>query len=254
METAGPRDGWAITLQGAEDDLLAWEDVLAPPFSPWVERYTNQSGQLIRLFRDERLLDAETAREVYDATEAAVARLNGLLAAVEGTRPVSVGSGMRFEGGRPVSHVLFPQPGVYTLRVGRVRITAGAAKPTGPSQAQRLLALSYPGGPEQSARADIIADLCDHLGRAENWYDVYKTLELAIMLCGGEDALFDLPFAKAARAAIIKQNANFHRHAPGRFRPPKKVIALEEAARGVQLIAVGVLSKIAAEQDDAHPK
>lgn len=57
-----------------------------------------------------------------------------------------------------------------------------------------------------------------HFGQADNWFDIYKTIEIAEDLAGGEHALQKLLGTDAKAAKNLKASANFFRHAKA-YRP-----------------------------------
>jgi len=77
---------------------------------------------------------------------------------------------------------------------------------------------------------DVIDDALIYFGRAINWFDIYKTLERLILRFGGnESAFLALGWASQAEILLLKQTANWARHARRKFAPPGKLMSLKEA-------------------------
>jgi hypothetical protein len=252
-------EGWAIILDGREGDLLDWESALPPPFSPWVEQYIDPENNRFFLLRSASFPPGAADHEqIRDISNTLVGRLNGVLAAVESSGAVGRGSGMYFRADGKIDRAVFPVTGHFKITLGRVRVsstgtTGGPPEPPRPSEAQQWAALSYATGPGDLKRADMIADLLDHLARPDSWYDAYKVIEIASRLCGRETTLFSHPFSKAARAKLLKRTANHYRHAPGESELPPNAPSLEETVAGSRQIAIGVLRMIAAGVDPTRP-
>ena len=60
---------------------------------------------------------------------------------------------------------------------------------------------------------DDVADLLEQHGKADDWYEMYKAVELAERIAGGEHKLRQLLGGSAADCKNFKQTANFYRHA-----------------------------------------
>ena len=74
---------------------------------------------------------------------------------------------------------------------------------------------------------DDVADLLEQHGKADDWYEMYKAVELAERIAGGEHKLRQLLGGSAADCKNFKQTANFYRHA--RAPRPNTLTSLGEA-------------------------
>lgn len=112
--------------------------------------------------------------------------------------------------------------GDLTVRVigadGRVK-----EAPPAESDAQRWNALA--------ACNDDVSDLLDHFGRADNWYEIYKTIEFCGIVIGrGQKRMHSLWRALrdlGKEAEALYTSANYYRHA--RTHRPNKLHSLAEA-------------------------
>ena len=91
--------------------------------------------------------------------------------------------------------------------------------PPEPSKPQRWNALADSN--------DGVSDLLDHFGRADNWIDIYKTMEFSGVLVGGEHKLLRLLGDTGKDAKALKSWANFFRHA--KYPRPTREFTLHEA-------------------------
>jgi len=91
--------------------------------------------------------------------------------------------------------------------------------PPQPSDAQKWLQLAE--------KNDLIAELLDHFGRADNWYDIYKTIEVAEKVVSGERALQGVMGSAAQDLKDMRTSANSHRHFDGH--KPAKPFSLSES-------------------------
>ena len=83
---------------------------------------------------------------------------------------------------------------------------------------------------ELAEQSDLVSDLLDHFSRADNWYDIYKTIELAALLVGSKHKLWPLLGSERAAANDLNECANFYRHARTRRQPPR-MFTLNELGR-----------------------
>ncbi len=78
---------------------------------------------------------------------------------------------------------------------------------------------------------DNRADLFAHLSRSDNWFDLYKSAELARRMVGGQAKLKQILGADFAEWERIWRTANCHRHSPGQHPLPPKPAKFEEARK-----------------------
>lgn len=202
--------GWYVQLIGDTFDLEDWDYSLNEPFDPVV--IAEADGKF--LMKSSEFDSAASAEEVREKAKALINRVNGAMSIMHGTTPMQVGAIIRADetGGRQ-SYVFAEAEGIALGRC-RARATAIALGPNGevippsppqPSDAQRWNTIA--------ADDDGVADLLEQHGKANDWYDIYKTIEFASLLAGGEHRLWTLLGPSAADCKNLKQTANFYRHA-----------------------------------------
>src|SRR5215208_798071 len=97
------RPGWSVDLVGHPFDLEDWEAALQSPFDPWTQR--DGEGLLLGW---SGFAELTTADQVRDSAEVLVEQLNGAFALANGTRRVTLGSGV----------ICFGQDGSRSISVG----------------------------------------------------------------------------------------------------------------------------------------
>ncbi len=201
--------GWAIELEGQELDLDDFESELSRPHSPWIER----DGEK-RLLRSATWSDLLTSKDVMYEGRRLIEQLNGAARLVhEDALEIKLGALRRFDGnGRPMP---------VTIEA-TVRITLGSMRMRGrgtvlpepvtvnvPNFMQRAIAAA------EKDKENNRAELLLHLARANNWFDLYKVLELTEAIKGGEHKLRDRVESKEWEIwKNVRQTANHYRHAP----------------------------------------
>jgi hypothetical protein len=215
--------GWYVRLTGDHSDLEEWHYTLKPPFDPFILREPDGTYLLMSA----ELSDAKGASEVHERAKALIDRLNGALTLAHETEPLKTGGVVRVDerGNRHVN--------VFAEAVGEIAIVSkalGVGVTIGPD-GQPL-----PQPPEQesdvqqwnrlAAQYDLLADLLKQRGKASDWYEMYKTIELAERLVGGEHNLRGLLGDSAKKYKDLKRTANYYRHAPGDR--PERLIKIGE--------------------------
>lgn len=220
-----PAPGWYVVLSGQGPDLSEWRYELVPPFDPHALKLSETETALW----SGDLQDAKDASEVRERASTILRLLNGALRLSVNSETVGIASVVLIdESGKRSTH-LFVEPGTVRMRAFALRpvIVAYDADgtvipppPPKPSLAQQWSALGR--------NDDIVADMLDHYGRADNWFDIYKTIELAEALFGGEHKLKKILGHRAIDAKRLKQSANYYRHA--RQAQPKEPLSLPKAS------------------------
>lgn len=222
---------WAVQLVGSDHDLDRIEASLDARFDPHLTQVNGTRAICSAAF--DGLSDPS---EVRDVAEAMVSVLRGAVELVGDPSPVTVGSVFRvWKEGRIDAFISASFPARLRI-VGRppkvtVRDSLGnVVEPTPtPTPAQQWVASALDN--------EDIADLLTFFGRADNWFDLYKTIEMAEKIEGGEHALrANFPGLKLA-----KMTANSHRHARGYV--PESPISFQEAHEVVGRVVRTLLSK-----------
>ncbi len=205
---AGNSEGWGIELQGHGvnlDDLQEW---LKPPFNPWVERFTDSTGEKYLLRSSSWAAFSEAADVVRDA-ERLVQRLHGeALLLQHDAEPLILGRVFRFDANGNSLPVVISISVTAHLKGLRARAKVGSFAPTPPPTESQMQAWS-----RESDHDDTRADLFTLLARADNWFDIYKTMELARKIAKGKNAVkAALSKADFDEWERIWQTANCARH------------------------------------------
>ncbi len=215
--------GWYVQLIGETLDLEDWDYTLNAPFDPITLK--EQDGSY--LLRSAEFQTASDALEVREKGKALINRLNGSMRLMHNSRPSKIGAIIQItEDGARLANVFAELSGLaLRLRARGVLTSIGPdglplpPPPPEPSNPQRWNMLA--------ANDDIVADLLEQLGKSENWYEIYKTIELAEKLAGGERKLKRLLGASGSNYKNLKRTANFYRHA--RETRPQNPTSLGEA-------------------------
>lgn len=226
MEQLAAAGRWGVQILGHGFDLADWEEVLLPPFDPWVDRTGDEY-----VLRSSRFEALETAGEVYDEAAVLIGRLNGAMWIARRTRPVR-GEGIiefRPDGTRHLK--LIALKGHFEGR-SRMRAVAELIGPDGnpipppppqASEVQQWAALAEEDGE--------LADALVYFGRGE-WFDIFKAIECLEDREGGEAALRNLSWIGDDDFKRLKQTANSFRHRKdGKHKPPAKPMEHKEALR-----------------------
>jgi hypothetical protein len=210
--------GWAVELNGEIIDLDDFREYLKPPFEPWIENYRDEGGQKTKLLLRSRAWQnlTEAGDVMRDATRI-LERLNGAARLLQtDAQPVRLGPLMKFgPDGRqePVTIT-----GRMNARLGNVRvrgraITNSPPSPPRPSKMQVWLNAAE----ENEVRAELLQHVtrASHTNGVENWFDLYKVMELARRLCGNGKKLRELlQPVERDEWNRIRQTANSYRHSP----------------------------------------
>lgn len=175
-----PAPGWLVRLAGHDFDLGHWQRALRPPFEPWCER-VERGAEVVWALRSRDFESPGTAAEVREMASPLIDRLNGALAVSARAKPVRFDAVGRVDD-RGEMHLTVSLEGAATVRASasgiiEVRDADGdlvPPLPPQPSTAQKWL--------ELAGWDDDVADMLVFAGRADDWFDIYKALELAGLL------------------------------------------------------------------------
>lgn len=170
-----PSAGWAVEITGERIDLDDLRDMLKQPFDPWVEDY-NDEGTVRLLLRSSSWSAAEDSAVVLEDARRLVTRINGAKLVLQSdSLPVSLGSLFNFGSDGTRLPILIAATAHIRLGGSRMRgwatvASANPPPPPRPSPLQNWL--------QEADTSSDRADLLEHLARADNWYDVYKSAEI----------------------------------------------------------------------------
>tara|TARA_R110002049_G_scaffold306155_2_gene504137 strand:- start:3632 stop:4345 length:714 start_codon:yes stop_codon:yes gene_type:complete len=229
---------WAVEILGEAVDLDQITRALNPGFDPWIERKSPHADYAIRSSEFNTL---QTALEVRDRAAILINILNGAVALTSGVEHVRGGKVLQVSDEGEVNVEVFGEVhgrlrGTILTASATVTTPDGTAKPPrppSPTEAQRYI--------QSAIRNDDVADLLTFVGRADNWFDLYKAIEMAEKLAGGEQKLQALLKGGAADFKNARTTANWHRHA--RAHKPRRPATFDEACSLVRHAVLAALVK-----------
>jgi len=240
-EYSPPPPGWYARLQGEEADLEDWRYSLNEPFDPVA--FQLPSGETV--LRSSEFDDAQTAAEVRERALILIGRFNGAINLWNGAQPVTFGGVYQIDEAGGQHATVFME--ALSINLGRFKMRAtvtqigadGEPIPPPPPMPSRPQVWN-----RIAVTNDNVSDLLDHAGRADNWYDIYKTLEIADLLLGKKRNLEKLFTKDEADLDLLRSSANFYRHA--RAHRPDNLLSLSDARPMLSYIVKKVLEHIAA--------
>lgn len=233
-----PPPGWYARLDGDDVDLDDWRHSLNRPFDPVALKFPN--GETVLSSRE--FSDAPSAGEVRERALILISRMNGALSIWNGARPVRFSGVYRVDDEGKQHTFLFAEA---AIELGRcvMRATAVVFGPDGKPIAPPPPTPSKPQDWNRLADvSDDVADLLDHVGRADNWFDIYKTIELAERIAGNERKLVKLFAGTGIDVKRLKMSANFYRHA--RAPRPTSPFSIMDARSTITYIVQRVLEQL----------
>ncbi|WP_407120952.1 hypothetical protein [Bradyrhizobium sp. STM 3561] len=224
---------WGAVLRGDDNDLQDWCDMLKPPFDPWVEVHGTD-----HVLRSASLDDLTSASEVRDRVVAHIERLNGAMSVMRDCQPLQFSGVAEITPEGKVHRTVFAQGfGRLRLRAAAATVTVGAdgkpmpQPPPIPSEAQSWAAIAD--------GDDLLEDALIYFGRAfppdparppTFWFDLYNALECLMQrFGGGETAFLALDWAPRNEVKLLKQTANWSRHARRKNPAPSNPTTEEQA-------------------------
>lgn len=215
---------WAVELRGEDIDLAEFGRAVRPEFDPWVEQVDGKFA--LRSAEFDTLANAEA---ISGRASVLIDMLNGAVAITRGSNPVHCGVILQVMEDGKVHQTI---TGVGNLKL-RNAIGGGTATITNPDGSMPPPAPPTPteaqAWVQRSIKDTRIAELLIFMGRADNWFDLFKTIEMAEQLVGGQRKLPPLLGASAGAFANVRRTANTHRHAPLMNAPPSNPATLEQA-------------------------
>jgi hypothetical protein len=235
--TAQLSPGWVARVTGHEFDFSDWERILRRPFDPWCERIPRDGG-VIWALRSRSFDNLQSAGEVRESAIPLIERLNGALSVEASAEPLKFDGVGRIEEEGGFHLTVFAESHsrarASVTATAEVRGANGNPVPPPPpaeSSTQRWI--------KAAEENDDIADMLVFAGRADNWFDIYKALELAEKLAGGEHKLRMRLGNTSNKYKRMKSTANYYRHA--RYHRPDLLTTLVEARPLLSLIVRTVL-------------
>lgn len=222
-------------------DLLDWAEAFKPPFNPWVELIEIPAREnTAYVLRSNAFDRAKSSEEVHSLATLLVDRLNGAVRISVGGEKVSYQGVLEFALNGSIKHHYVASVGTASLRirgsaVGLAMTVDGVEIPPPTPQMsspQKWIEVADPSLPRENSghlKEELVADLLSQAGRCDNWFDIYKTIEFAEKLSGGEHKLRSVIGVDGAALKDARSTANFYRHA--RANRPKVMTSISDARR-----------------------
>jgi hypothetical protein len=167
-----------------------------------------------------------------------IERLNGAIGVEARAEPLTFGGAGRIDDEGRIHLTVFAEGRSRArgnlVAAAEVRDANGNLVPPPPPEAsstQRWI--------KAAEQSDDIADMLVFAGRTDNWFDIYKALELAEKLAGGEHKLRTRLANSSHEYKGMKSTANYNRHA--RHHRPDVLTTLTEAKELLSLVIKTVL-------------
>lgn len=212
--------GWGVSIEGDPLDLEDWAENLKPQFEPWVEKHDEET-----VLRSAAFDELDSSDDVYQIGLAYIDRLNGIFALVHQTGPVRFRSILQFTADGKKHLTLSPATASAAGRA-RVRGISGAIDADGKplpavaSEVQRTVAIVQDD--------ELLDDAVTYFSRGASWFDIYKALEcLELWASKASKSLSE--WESNSEIKLLKQTANWARHAKKKFDPPKKPMRMKDA-------------------------
>ena len=218
MEPAAPQPGWIVVLDGKALDLIYWERALKPPFDPHFHQIQNDSSSVWGL-RSSSFDELQTAEEVMARAIALVGMLNGALRTQNQTEPLIFGGVGRIDEKGKLHQTQFAkgQACVRSMITVTSEVINAIGNPFPPSPSVPSLTQKWTKAAQVN---DDIADMLTFGGRADNWFDIYKAMEMAKIIAGTQKNLETMLGGSHNAVENMRRTANFYRHARSTSLPP----------------------------------
>jgi hypothetical protein len=208
---------WIVQLTGHEFDFSYWERCLRPPFDPCCQRIP-RDGTFVWALRSRSFDHLQNAGEVRERAIPLIQQLNGALGVEVNAEPLNFYGVGRIDDQGGFHLTVFAEAHsrarANAIATAEVRDAKGNLIPPLPPEAsstQRWI--------KAAENNDDIADMLVFAGRADNWFDIYKTVELAQRLAGDRNKLRVLLGKSANECERMWRTANSYRHARDNNRP-----------------------------------
>lgn len=202
--------GWAVELDGEQIDLNDLRYLLPSPFDPWVEDYPTADGPR-PVLRSKAWNGVKEVSVIYDDARRIVERLNGMMQVIHtDARPVKAGKALSFGPDGKRENVMYPVSASVNITLGSARVRAYATTSNALKKPSETLLQRWFREAEQDG---LRADLFSHLTHVDNWFDLYKSMEIVRRMVG-KSKLNSMLGGEKKQWETVWQTANCHRHAP----------------------------------------
>ncbi|MFG1201988.1 hypothetical protein V5F29_06305 [Xanthobacter aminoxidans] len=233
---------WAVELTGERFDIDDLRRLLRLPFDPWIEDIAAGAEPKPHI-RHSGWDQLAIASDVVADAQRIVSRINGAARLLHSDyRPVGVSNVVRFHADGRRDFIMPAITGHFSVSLGRVRFRmdgvageGGVANECKPSILQNWI--------ELSERNDLVSELFIHLERMNDWFDVYKSIEILERFSGDKRRVKKMTALDGREWDRVRQTANSFRHAPGKCAAPQNPPSLEESIAFVRSCAQLVLGE-----------
>jgi hypothetical protein len=211
---------WSVVLDGDAADLAAWERQFHSGPDARVERF-DHGGRSEHVLQSRHFDLSAPETQVRAVAERLIAQMHGAVKLVEdGCGPVTIKHTIAHtESGKRNVHILLKGAAI-TARVGSVTVLLDGV-PMKPVEAENALSLG--------ARDEKVADALKHFAHADDWGELYKTLEVLEDALRGRRVVWEKGWATRGDVTDLARTINYHRHANEEL-PPRLLTQPEAVA------------------------
>jgi|SRR5215510_2088850 len=217
---------WRVHLQGEQFDLQELKEILICHDPYIIEEDSNfyLTSRAWDKLREPREVDGQAKAFIQLLENAAYLHLRD-------TAPLTIGSVVRIDDDGRRHHILIAEPGIYTIRGGRVRLTAtvGGPEPIEGPKHQLIKVL------RESAKNPLVVEALRFFHKGD-WVSLYKVYEIVNDEVYGKGEIIRRGWLTSQSISRFKQMAQSRealgddaRHASRKFIPPKKPMSIHEA-------------------------
>ncbi len=206
--------GWAVELRGKKIDLDDAMEIFGDGYRLTIRPH-QQEGETIELLRSRDWSALDSAREVMADAEQIVRELNGALLLTYGdSEPLGTGRVLRWDASGAKMPVVAVASGTITLGGFRVRgrlTTGGTNGPPPPPPARAWI--------DYANASDLMSELLVHIGRATDWFDLFKAIELTQKVFSEYQIRTAMGKSRWKLWLSARRCANFRRHSKAKQEP-----------------------------------
>jgi hypothetical protein len=205
---------WGVSLEGDKIDLYNLRTKLNGSYLHKYDFFISIVYD-IYILRTAKLDQIEDPKAVFDHAKNSVQILNGCLHLVDVSPPVKIGTVFEFgKNGEVESRTRVSGPFTVYVRKPESELAS-------PVIFKRALKVC--------GKYNYLADCVTYLAQADDWYNIYKSLESLELHFGGENPLLNKNFGDKPDIKRLKRTANSFRHSAGRFEPIAAPASLQDA-------------------------
>lgn len=235
--------GWAVEVSGAQVDLNDALAVFGNGYRLTISPY-DRDGETVFLLRNGNWWHLDSAGEVMADAEQIVRELNGALLLTYGdSKPLKTGGIMRWDANGIEMRIVVAVSAEIKLDGFRARgtLTTGGAdgSPSLPPGRAWM---------DQADASDLMSDLLVHIGRASDWFDLFKAIELVQEIFSVDTMQREMGRKRWWLWESARMCANFRRHSKVQQKPVREPNLTFRTARSRVVCDIGfILGRVACE-------